>query len=247
MAIFALGDLHLPLGIDKPMNKFGKQWDNYVERIEKQWQAVVDENDTVVIPGDFSWATYMEQAERDFEYLERLNGHKILVKGNHDYWWGTMSKMNEFVKEHGFDSISFLQNNSYTADGVSICGTRGWLYPAWDGFSESDRKYFDREVARLELSLKSAQTDEIYVFTHYPPMSRECEGNAFTEMMAKYNVRKCIYGHLHSYTHSNRITNAGDGIEYILVSSDYLRFLPKLVKGSAAQGEEITDENNDSV
>lgn len=229
MALFAIGDLHLPLGIDKPMNKFGRQWDNYVERIHEQWQAVVAKDDTVVIPGDFSWATYIEQAERDFEYLECLNGRKIIVKGNHDYWWSTMSKMNSYLEDHGFKSISFLQNNSFTADDISICGTRGWIYPASDGFSESDLKYHEREVARLELSLKSAQTDNIYVFTHYPPMSRACEENTFTDMMKKYNVKKCIYGHLHSNTHCNRIADEVDGIEYVLVSSDYLRFLPKLI------------------
>ena len=230
MAVFALGDLHLPLGIDKPMNKFGKQWDNYVERIADNWQTLVRDGDTVVIPGDFSWATYIEQAERDFEYLHRLNGRKIIVKGNHDYWWTTMTKLNEYIAAHGFSSISFLQNNSYTADGVSICGTRGWIYPASEGFSESDAKYHAREVARLELSLKCAKTDEIYVFTHYPPMSRACEGNAFTELMERYGVKKCIYGHLHGAAHYSRIAPEAGGIEYILVSSDYLQFVPKLIK-----------------
>ena len=230
MAVFALGDPHLPLGIDKPMNKFGSRWDNYVERLADNWQAAVGKNDTVVIPGDFSWATYIEQAERDFEYLERLNGRKIIVKGNHDYWWTTAAKMNEYIAADGFKSISFLQNNSYTADGVSICGTRGWICPASVGFTESDRKYHAREVARLELSLRCAETDEIYVFTHYPPMSRMCEGNEFTEMMKRYGVKKCIYGHLHANAHCSRIPPEVDGIEYILVSSDFLRFEPKLIK-----------------
>lgn len=229
MAIFTIGDLHLPLGIDKPMNKFGSQWDNYVDRIASNWSAVVHDDDTVVLPGDFSWATYIEQARRDFEYLEALPGKKILLKGNHDYWWTTMSKLNEFIVKNEFDSISFLQNNSYTGDGISICGTRGWIYPAWNSFAEADEKYFMREVGRLELSLKSAQTDKIYVFTHYPPMSRACEGNAFTDMMKKYGVKRCYYGHLHGYSHANRIPDESDGIEYKLVSSDYLRFNLRLV------------------
>lgn len=142
-----------------------------------------------------------------------------------------MSKLNKYAADMGFTSVSFLQNNSYTADGVSICGTRGWLHPAWNGFSEEDERYFSREVGRLELSLKSAETDEIYVFTHYPPMSRECEGNAMTELMKKYNVRRCYYGHLHAHSHANRIPDTVDGIEYRLVSSDYLGFVLKLVKG----------------
>ncbi len=230
MPIFTIGDLHLPLGIDKPMNKFGSNWDNYVDRIASNWRAVVREGDTVVIPGDFSWATYIEQAERDFAYLHALPGKKIIIKGNHDYWWTTMSKLNEFIARHGFDSISFLQNNSYTAEGISICGTRGWLYPAWPSFAEEDMKYFSREVGRLELSLKAAQTDNIRVFTHYPPMSREGEGNAFTDMLKKYGVTKCYYGHLHSYSHANRVPDTVDGIEYRLVSSDYLGFSLRLVR-----------------
>ncbi|MDD6763006.1 MAG: metallophosphoesterase [Clostridiales bacterium] len=230
MAVFTIGDLHLPLGIDKPMNKFGQQWDNYVDRIKRNWEAVVRDEDTVVLPGDFSWATYIEQARRDFEYLESLPGRKIIIKGNHDYWWTTMSKLNEYIMRNDFKSISFLQNNSYTADGISICGTRGWIYPAWATFSESDEKYFNREVGRLELSLKAARTENIYVFTHYPPMSREGEGNAFTEMMKQYGVRKCYYGHLHGYSHANRIPDTVDGIEYHLVSSDYLKFMLKVVR-----------------
>lgn len=230
VSIFTIGDLHLPLGIDKPMNKFGKQWDNYVDRIADNWSAVVQSDDTVVIPGDFSWATYIEQAKRDFEYLEALPGRKIILKGNHDYWWTTMSKLNEFKEKNDFDSISFLHNNSYTADGVSICGTRGWLYPAWMTFSEDDERYFNREVGRLELSLKAAKTNERIVFTHYPPMSKAGEGNAFTEMLKKYDVKVCYYGHLHGYSHANRIPDIVDGINYRLVSSDYLRFVLRLVK-----------------
>jgi predicted phosphohydrolase len=230
VAIFTIGDLHLPLGIDKPMNIFGKQWDNYVERIAANWSAAVRDEDTVIIPGDFSWATYIEQAERDFAYIEQLPGKKIIIKGNHDYWWTTLSKMNEFVSAHGYKTISFLQNTSVTADGISICGTRGWLYPAWVPFTEADERYFNREVGRLELSLKAAKTDEIRVFTHYPPMSRAAEGNAFVDMMKKYGVKYCYYGHLHSFSHANRIPDEVDGIKYILVSSDYLKFQPKLVK-----------------
>lgn len=230
MAIFTIGDLHLPLGIDKPMNKFGSRWDGYVERIALNWSAAVREEDTVVIPGDLSWATYIEQARGDFEYLERLPGRKIIVKGNHDYWWTTMSKLNEFTEKNGFESVSFLQNNSYTVGGVSICGTRGWLYPGQPSFTESDGKYFAREVGRLEMSLKTAQTDEICVFMHYPPTSRAGEENAFTELMEKYGVRLCCYGHLHGHSHVNRIPERLRGIEYRLVSADYLGFTLRLVR-----------------
>lgn len=229
--IFAIGDLHLPLGIDKPMDIFGSRWENYVQRIHDNWQAVVGADDTVIIPGDFSWATYIEQAERDFDFLEGLNGRKIIIKGNHDYWWTTMTKMNEFKNSRGYKSFGFLQNNSFTADGVSVCGTRGWIYPGFGGFGKEDEKYFAREAMRLEMSIKSAETDEIYVFMHYPPTSRAGEDNQVTEVMKKYNVKKCFYGHLHGASHGNRIPEINGDIHYYLVASDYLEFMPKCVKG----------------
>ncbi len=227
MALYAIADLHLPLGIDKPMDIFGKAWENYVERLEDNWQSNIKDTDIVVLPGDFSWATYLEQSTKDFEFLHKLNGRKILSKGNHDYWWTTMNKMREFTAKNGFDDIDFLQNNSFVYEGIGICGTRGWIHPAWDNFGGEDRKIFDREVLRLELSLKHAgDLSEIYVFTHYPPMSTALESNAFTDMMKQYPVTKCIYGHLHSASHRNAVNGVVDGIEYKLVSGDYVGFNP---------------------
>lgn len=227
MALYAIADLHLPLGIDKPMDIFGKAWENYVERIGDNWQSNIKDTDIVVLPGDFSWATYLEQSTKDFEFLHKLNGRKILSKGNHDYWWTTMNKMREFTAKNGFDDIDFLQNNSFVYEGIGICGTRGWIHPAWDNFGGEDRKIFDREVLRLELSLKHAgDLSEIYVFTHYPPMSTALESNAFTDMMKQYPVTKCIYGHLHSASHRNAVNGVVDGIEYKLVSGDYVGFTP---------------------
>lgn len=227
MALYTIADLHLPLGIDKPMDIFGKAWENYVERLADNWQSTIKDDDLVVLPGDFSWATYLEQSERDFDYLHKLNGRKILLKGNHDYWWTTMNKLREFTAAHGYDDIDFLQNNSFMYEDIAICGTRGWLHPAWDSFTDEDRKIFDREVLRLELSLKSARDyKEIFVFTHYPPMSLGKEGNAFTGMMKSYPVTKCIYGHLHAASHRNALQGEVDGIEYRLVSGDYLNFEP---------------------
>ncbi len=231
MALYAIADLHLPLGIDKPMDVFGASWENYVERLADNWQRKIKENDIVVMPGDFSWATYLEQSYKDFEFLNKLNGKKILLKGNHDYWWTTMNKLGEFIKDNGFDTISFMQNNSFRYEDIALCGTRGWIYPAWDNFKDDDRKIFDREVLRLELSLKTAaDCREIYVFTHYPPMSLQHESNEFVEMMKQYPVTKCIYGHLHSASHRNAVEGTVNGIEYRLVSSDYLKFDPVLLK-----------------
>lgn len=227
MALFTIADLHLPLGIDKPMDIFGGAWTNYVERLKDNWQKLVNEDDTVVIPGDFSWATYTEQSVKDFEFLEELNGRKILLKGNHDFWWTTMNKLKKFTQENNFKSVEFLQNNSFMYKNIAICGTRGWKHPSWDGFNEEDKKIYDREVIRLELSLNSVQDcEEIYVFTHYPPISMQKEGNAFCELMKKYKVIKCFYGHLHSAAHASAFNGICDGIEYKLIAGDYLKFIP---------------------
>lgn len=231
MALYSIADLHLPLGIDKPMDIFGKNWENYVERIADNWQGKIKANDTVVLAGDFSWATYLEQAYKDFEFLNKLNGKKIILKGNHDYWWTTMNKLNEFIADNGFDSVSFLQNNSYMYGDTAICGTRGWIHPAWDSFDAEDEKIFNREVLRLELSLKCVkECSEIYVFTHYPPRSNKLESNAFVEMMEAYPVTKCVYGHLHGTAHKNAVEGSVGNIEYKLVSADYLKFDPVLIK-----------------
>lgn len=237
MALYAIADLHLPLGIDKPMDKFGSAWANYVERLAENWQHTVKPYDTVMIPGDFSWATYLEQSIKDFEFLNNLNGRKIISKGNHDYWWTTMSKLGKFISDFGFENIMFMQNNSYVYDKTALCGTRGWLPPECDKFTENDRKIFDREVLRLELSLKQAQKkiesgecDEIYVFLHYPPMSEKRTDNSLTALLAEYNVKKTIYGHLHGRAHQSAVTGMHNGIEYILASADYLQFMPKKLK-----------------
>ena len=149
------------------------------------------------------------------------------MKGNHDYWWTTMNKLREFTAECGFDDIEFLQNNSFMYEDVAICGTRGWINPGWDNFGGEDRKIFDREVLRLELSLNSVkECNEIYVFTHYPPMPVSLKENEFVQMMKKYPVTKCIYGHLHAAAHRNAVEGTINGIEYKLVSGDYLGFDP---------------------
>lgn len=229
--LFAISDLHLPLGVDKPMNIFGSAWDNYVERLADNWQSIVGENDVVIMPGDFSWATYLEQSVKDFEFLEKLNGRKIISKGNHDYWWTTMSKLKAFAVKHDFKSIEFMQNNCFMYENTAVCGSRGWIHPAWDGFSEEDKKIFDREVIRAELSLQQARGCEDIIFcSHYPIRSSKLEENKLTELLKKYNVKEVVYGHLHGNAHRYTVNGEHDGMMYRLVSADYVKFIPQKLR-----------------
>ena len=183
MALYTIADLHLPLGIDKPMDIFGKAWENYVERLADNWQSVVKKNDVVVLPGDFSWATYLEQSVKDFEYLHKLNGKKILLKGNHDYWWSSLKKLNEL----DLKSIKFLQNNSFFEQGYEICGTRGWISRDNSEFTEHDEKIFKRELQRLKNSLDSSKTNnKKIVILHYPPLNSDKSLNEFFGICKEY-------------------------------------------------------------
>lgn len=226
MALYTISDLHLPLGIDKPMDIFGYGWTNYVQRINENWQNTVKKDDIVILGGDFSWATYLEQTEKDFEFLHSLNGSKILLKGNHDYWWSTLNKMNTYFVEHGFENISILQNNSFVYNNIGICGTRGWTM---DVSSEENRRIYDRELLRLQMSMDDAMKkgcEEIFVFLHYPPITQTAYATSFHNLMKEYPVTRCIYGHLHGQSHMSAAEGIYDGIEYILASADYLKFMP---------------------
>lgn len=219
MAIFALSDLHLPLGIDKPMDVFGVRWDNYVEKIEYEWKARVKEEDYVIINGDFSWATYLSEALPDFRFIEALPGRKLISKGNHDYWWETLKKMNEFLEENDIKSVVFMQNNAYLCDGVAVCGAKGWICPQDKAFKTEDEKIYCRELIRFENSVKEAKklSDTVIAALHYPP------DDAFMEIVRKYDVHKCVFGHLHGkraedYTILYKNT--------MLVSADFRKFSP---------------------
>ncbi|MDD4688855.1 MAG: metallophosphoesterase [Eubacteriales bacterium] len=219
MALFAIADLHLSFSTDKPMNIFGNKWENYEERLKENWNNYISVDDTVVICGDISWATYIEDAVCDFEFIHKLNGHKIILKGNHDYWWTTMSKMNAFLSQNNFSTISVLHNNSFEVDGISLCGTRGWM-PYELCKKADDKKVYERELQRLELSLKEAKCENIVACLHYPPDDR------FLDLMKKYSVGRCLFGHLHAKSQENAPQGVFDGIECRLVSGDYLDFLP---------------------
>lgn len=226
MALFAIADLHLPLGVNKPMDIFGKAWENYVERLEQNWQNCVKKDDTVVIAGDISWATYLEESKADFDFLHRLNGRKILLKGNHDFWWSTLNKLKNFIEENNYDGIEFLQNNSFEYNDISICGSRLWLTPQ-PGQSAEDKKIYSRELQRLELSINSAKyKDNIIVFTHYPPVLKDYRENEATELFKKHGIKKCVYGHIHSSGVKNVVEGDSNGVDYRLVSCDYRKFMP---------------------
>lgn len=232
MSIFTIGDLHLSFGTDKPMDIFG--WGNHSETIKKNWIENVKSQDTVIIPGDFSWAMQLEETYQDFAFLEGLPGKKIISKGNHDYWWNTMSKMTKYLAENHFETIEFLQNNSYLAEDKIIVGTRGWMTNNWN--SEENYKILKRENERLKLSIqdgfkKFGEEKEIICFLHYPPFFREnvpSEIN-FIETLTQYGIRKCYYGHLHGEAQKDAFIGKKDGIDFELVSSDYLEFKPKLI------------------
>ena len=228
MSIFAISDLHLSLSCDKPMDIFGRNWENYIQRVETQWNNIEKEDDLVVIPGDISWATYLDDCYEDFNFINKLKGNKVILKGNHDYWWTTLNKMNKYVEENGFNTISFIQNNSYQYQNFSICGTRGWNIKTPES-TELNSKIFDREKRRLILSLEDAKKKsdgEIVVAMHYPPVERNNQNRDFIDIMKEYNVKTCIFGHLHAQSIKNAITGNFDGVELRLVSCDSVSFEP---------------------
>ena len=233
MAIFAIADFHLSFNENKPMNIFGEKWQNHEEKIKQDWLKKVTEKDTVLLPGDFSWSMYLKDTKADFEYLDKLPGRKILLKGNHDYWWSTLNKMQKYVEENNFKNIDFLYNNSYEVEGNIIAGTRGWV----QSNEQEDKKMINRESIRLELSIKDGiqkfgEDKPIIICMHYPPYTNYNKQNLidspFIEIMRKYNVKKCIYGHLHGESIKEAIQGNIKGIDTTLVSADGVDF--KLIK-----------------
>lgn len=223
MSIYAISDLHLSYNTDKPMDIFG--WKNYENKIKENWNSKVKESDLVILGGDFSWSMDLKDTYKDFEFIHKLPGKKILIKGNHDYWWGTLTKMKKYINEIGFNDINFLYNNSYEFEGKIICGTRGWNFT---DLQEDDEKIYNREIQRLKLSLEDAVkkygTDkEIIVCLHYPPLKTN-EISDFVRVMEEYNVTKCIYGHLHGTAHKFIVEKNIDNIQYIMTSCDYTNF-----------------------
>ncbi len=228
MSLFVIADTHLSFSCNKPMDIFGG-WNDYVERLEKNWRNVVTERDTVVIPGDISWAMSFDAAKKDFQFLNSLPGEKIILKGNHDYWWNTKKKMDAFLDEEGFDTIKILHNNAYIVGDFAVCGSRGWFY---DAQGEQDRKILLREASRLERSIEAGEQSglEIIVFLHYPPLmlGEVCE--EIMDVLKRHSIKRCYYGHLHGESARRSVTDTVDGIKFSLISADFLEFCPRLVE-----------------
>ncbi|MBP7175723.1 MAG: metallophosphoesterase [Thermoclostridium sp.] len=231
MRIFAISDLHLALAEDKPMEVFGAGWEDYMRRIRENWQQNVSSDDLVLLPGDISWVTYLNDASPDFQYIETLPGRKIITKGNHDYWWTTKNKMKEYLERENLKSISILQNDACFFGNVVITGSRGWKSPGDDGFTSEDEKIYNRELERLKLSLQQTGSFSGAVITmlHYPPFGSRGKPTGFVDLLNQFHVDICIYGHLHGKKCQNAVEGVLDGVRYHLVSADHLAFQPLML------------------
>ena len=227
MALFTIADLHLSLSTDKSMEVF-RGWENYVERIDKNWRSIVGDDDTVVLPGDISWEMKMENAVADFGFLNSLPGKKFIIKGNHDLWWTSLKKMNEFLAVHGFDTIAFINNSAVRVGDITVCGTRGWLIEE----SGTDSKLINREALRLRASLEYGSNlgGELVAFLHYPPITEQQCCDELIDVLKEYGVNRVYYGHIHGGSAIMSINGEIDGIHYRLVSADRLDFTPFLVR-----------------
>ena len=224
MALYAIGDLHLCLGAPKPMDIFGGAWVGYMDKLREGLSCITPE-DTTVLLGDLSWALDLQEAAADFSFINDIPGKKIILKGNHDYWWSTASKFYKFCEANGFQNMHILNNNHYEYGDIAICGTRGWFFEE-ERSSDHDGKVFRRELQRLETSLISAGDKLKYVFLHYPPRYKGYECREILALLQKYDVRRCFYGHLHGPSHGLAMEGQWDGVDFRLVAADKLNFRP---------------------
>jgi len=228
LKLFALADTHLSLRADKAMDVF-PGWNDYVPRLEKNWRNLVGDDDVVVIPGDISWEMDLRTCADDFAFLDRLPGRKILLKGNHDYWWSTKRKMDAFLEENGFSSLHILHNNAFRFGDYTIVGTRGWFY---DAEKDADQKVLLREANRLRMSIAAGRAlgGELIAFLHYPPLSINQRCDEMLRVLREENIRRCFYGHLHGPSLGVAFNGTLDGIHFQLISADYLHFCPYLIE-----------------
>ena len=226
MALYAIGDLHLSLSVNKSMEVFGPAWKDYVSRIEASLSCLT-EDDVLILAGDTSWGMSLNEAEADFRFLDQFPGKKYLIKGNHDYWWVTAAKLHRFFEEKGIRSLDILHNNCVFYGDYALCGTRGWFYE--EEQKPHNAKVLSREIGRLEASLQAAGDKPILCFLHYPPMYQGYECPEILATLEKYGVKRCCYGHLHGPTIRRRMEGPRNGTEFSLISADYLGFIPKKI------------------
>ena len=227
MAIFVIGDLHLSLGADKPMDVF-PGWEGYVPKLEANWRTLVKQEDTVILAGDTSWAMRLEDTREDFTFLQNLPGQKWLLKGNHDYWWTTARKMESYLASNGFDTLHILHNNCCQVGPFALCGSRGWPF---DDAAAQSAKIMSREAGRLRMSLESARdAQEKIVFLHYPPVFGTGCAQELVDLLEEHKVRRCFYGHLHGRAIRYAVQGDCDGVRYKLISADGLAFCPYLIE-----------------
>jgi len=225
MSIFVIADLHLSFETNKPMNVFGENWEDHEKKIENNWRNKVNEKDLVILPGDFSWAMKLEDTFKDFQYLNNLPGKKLLLKGNHDYWWGSISRVREAAPD---DSFYFLQNDCVRFGNLLLAGSRGWTCPGSADFTEHDEKLYLREAERFRLAFREVKArreegDRLFVLMHYPPMNLKKEPTLFTELFEENGVEKVVFGHLHGAVYYP-VKCERAGIEYFLTSCDKIKF-----------------------
>ncbi len=226
--IFAISDLHLSFSVNKPMNVFGSRWDDYENKLRENWQSIVAPDDIVLMPGDTSWATYLKDAKEDFSFIHHLNGKKLISKGNHDYWWETLSKLNGFLDENDFHTITFIHNTHFLIGDTVICGTKGYPETEKEPESLDEKKLYNRELVRLQNALADAKktgAKHIITMLHYPPGP----ATAFAKCLQEYRTHTCVFGHLHGTAFSSAVQGDVLGVNYKLVSSDYLKFMPTLI------------------
>lgn len=227
--IYGLSDLHLDYTCKKSMEVFGAAWENYEKRMFKFWSEIVTDDDYIIIPGDISWALKLDEAEKDLRRIETLPGKKVFLKGNHDFWWSSLSK----IEKLNFKNMFFLQNNSIETENYVFIGTRGWISPNSSEFKEDvDRKIFDRELVRLKLSFDSIKNKnkEIICLFHYPPVEKDRKFNALGNFVKEKGIKIVLYGHLHANALYNVVDEVIDDIEFHCLSADYLKFIPRLIR-----------------
>ena len=223
MAIFAIGDLHLSLGTDKPMDVF-PGWEGYLPKLESKWRTLIQENDTVILAGDTSWAMRLQDTKADFGFLQPLPGRKWMLKGNHDYWWTTARKMESYIAANGWDTLHILHNNCCLVDGKALCGSRGWPF---DDAAAQSAKIMSREAGRLEMSLAAGdEAQEGIAFLHYPPGFGNARARGLVDGLKAHGVQQCFYGHLHGKAIRYAVQGEREGIRYKLISADGLAFCP---------------------